>query len=221
MYDAIIWDWNGTLLDDVEVSLEIVNEILGDHSLSPLTAERYRQIFEIPARVYWERAGLDLTKVSFSTISARFCAAFEERLERIPLHPGAEQILESLRASGVRQFLLSSTEHESLQRMVGRYGIREYFEVIQGMHDTLARGKLEAVQDLADRVGLERSAVLMVGDTSHDADLAGRLGLECVLLAAGHQSSSRLASSGRHVVETFEGLRGFIESSISQAGAPR
>jgi phosphoglycolate phosphatase len=64
-WTSVVWDWNGTLLDDVQLSLDIINEILSEQGITALTANRYREIFDIPASVYWERAGLDLHKIPF------------------------------------------------------------------------------------------------------------------------------------------------------------
>ncbi len=59
-YASVIWAWNSTLLDDVDLSLGIVNELLSDHGVPPLTLSRYKDIFDVPVSLYWERAGLDL-----------------------------------------------------------------------------------------------------------------------------------------------------------------
>jgi phosphoglycolate phosphatase len=94
-YDTVIWDWNGTLLDDVALSLSIVNELLFEHNLPRLSRERYGEIFDFPVRLYYERAGLDLTLVNFETISGEFCSRFEARLKSAPLFPAVNRTLEN------------------------------------------------------------------------------------------------------------------------------
>jgi phosphoglycolate phosphatase len=52
-YQNIIWDWNGTLLDDVMLAINVVNEILRDHDKQALTHERYLEIFDFPVKHYY------------------------------------------------------------------------------------------------------------------------------------------------------------------------
>ena len=140
-YTAVIWDWNGTLLDDVQLSLDIVNEILAEQGLAALTVHCYREIFDIPASVYWERAGLDLQSIPFEALSLAFCARFEQRVHTAALFPGVRHVLHTLRQCGLAQFLLSSTEHHALLRMLTAFQLQEAFDGIHGMTNTLAQGK--------------------------------------------------------------------------------
>ena len=191
-YDAVVWDWNGTLLDDVELCVEIVNELLFENGISALEADRYKEIFDFPVRLYYERAGFDLERLDFSRLSVDFCTRFEERLDRAPLFPSAARVLDGFAQIGSRQFVLSSTEHEALGRMLRRYGIDGYFEAMQGMENTLAEGKITGGHALIERFGLDPKASLLIGDTLHDAEVAESLGMDCLLISSGHQSHARL-----------------------------
>ena len=71
-YETILWAWNGTLLDDVELALSVANNILTDHGVEPLMREHYTQIFDFPVQRYYERAGLDFSTLSFEAVSEIF-----------------------------------------------------------------------------------------------------------------------------------------------------
>ena len=58
-YTNIIWDWNGTLLNDTELSIKCINTLLKRRSLPLLSAEQYREVFGFPIREYYQRIGLD------------------------------------------------------------------------------------------------------------------------------------------------------------------
>lgn len=193
-YRAVIWDWNGTLLDDLALSVEIGNELLAERGLPALTNERYREIFEFPAQRYWERAGVDFARESFAALSRRFAARFEQRLHRAALFPEVPGVLAALRARGLRQLVLSGTEHGQLQRLLLRFGIASAFEHAQGLGDTLARGKLGAGRALLRATALDPSRTLLIGDTAHDAEVAAALGVDCLLVSAGHQAHERLCA---------------------------
>jgi len=205
-YECVIWDWNGTLLDDLTLALSVVNELLREYSVEELTLSRYREIFDFPVRDYYERAGLDLGKHDFHEISEKFCSRFEERLHLARIFPAVPSLLESIRESGSRQFVLSGTEQNALGRMMRRYGIAELFDATQGLGDNLAAGKVTAGRELVQRCRIEPDRTVIIGDTTHDAAVAKELGMECLLLASGHHSQERLSLLGLPVFDSLETL---------------
>ena len=205
-YTSIVWDWNGTLLDDVQLSLDIVNEILTEQGIAALTVNRYKEIFDIPASVYWERAGMDLQAIPFEAVSLAFCARFEQRVHTAALFPGARHVLHQLRQRRIAQFLLSSTEHQALMRMLMAFQLQDAFNGIHGMANTLAFGKFGGGRVLLDIYDLQRHRTVFIGDTTHDAEVASALGAACILLSTGHQSRGRLVEAGCPVVDSCEEL---------------
>jgi len=205
-YETVIWDWNGTLLDDVTLSLSIINELLSEHTLPQLTRERHREIFDFPVRRYYERAGFDLTHLNFETVNGEFCRRFETRLHLASLFPAVNRILETVNQSGARQFLLSSTEHHALKRMVKSLGLDSSFDAAKGLADGLARGKLNAGRELVDQFQIEARSAVLIGDTAHDAEVADSLGVDCMLISAGHHSHERLSRLNHPVFSSLESL---------------
>jgi len=209
-YHTVIWDWNGTLLDDVALALGIANQIFADHGVPPLTQERYVQIFDFPVRSYYERAGLDVSRLDYEALSKFFCDEFEMNLSRSALFPSVSGILSAVKKDGKRQFILSGTEHESLCRMIARFQLVENFEGIKGMSDSLAHGKISAGQELVDEFRIEADGALMIGDTTHDYEVAAALGMDCVLLSTGHQSHERLAGLECSVFSSLTELHDYL-----------
>jgi phosphoglycolate phosphatase len=205
-YDAIIWDWNGTLLDDLVLALAVVNELLTEYGVPALTPARYKEIFDFPVRSYYERAGLDLERHDFHQISEKFCARFEDRLHLARLFPAARAILEAAHGAGTRQFILSGTEQDSLDRMMKRFGLTSIIESAQGLPDKLAGGKFVAGRQLIERCQIESGRSVLIGDTSHDADVARELGMECFLVESGHHSRERLSRLGLPIFPSLDAL---------------
>ena len=205
-YDAIIWDWNGTLLDDIDLCIDIANELLSAHRLPVLTWERYREIFDFPVSLYWERAGLDLDCVDFVALSREFCGRFEERLDETRLFPEALPVIEEVAGLGIEQFILSNTEHGSLLDMLRAKSVHDRFAGVQGMQDTLARGKQAGGRNLMALHCLRPERTLLVGDTSHDFDVAAELGIDCVLVSTGHHSHDRLSALECNVLRSLDEL---------------
>ena len=205
-YETVIWDWNGTLLDDVTLSLAIINELLSEHSLPKLTRDRHREIFDFPVRRYYERAGFDLTHLHFETVNGEFCTRFEARLHLASLFPAVNRTLETVNQSGARQFLLSSTEHHALHRMVKRLGVDGSFDAAKGLGDGLARGKVNAGIELVHQYQIDPQSSVLIGDTAHDAEVADSLGMDCLLISSGHHSHERLSSLNHPVFSSLEML---------------
>ncbi len=209
---AVIWDWNGTLLDDVELSIHVVNDILDDHALPRLTRERYLEIFDFPVQRYYERAGMDFNEVDFDALSLHFRRTFEARLDESALFDDVAPTLTTLQTRRVRQLLLSGTEHELLQRMIGRFGIGAAFEEVRGQSDGHARGKLETAAELLERNALDPDTTFFVGDTTHDGEIATALGAQCVLLSTGHHHRQKLEATGWPVVDSLAACIEFLET---------
>jgi phosphoglycolate phosphatase len=157
-------------------------------------------------RLYYQRAGLDLDRHDFHEVSDKFCTRFEERLHLTRLFPDARAVVQRIFESGPRQFILSGTEQHALQRMMHRFGLEEIFNSTQGLEDNLAAGKLEAGRQLVQRCRIQPDRTLLIGDTSHDAEVARSLGIDCFLLTCGHHSQERLSRLGLPVFPSLEAL---------------
>lgn len=205
-YESVIWDWNGTLLDDIDVCVEVANEILEEHDLPMLSIDRYREIFDFPVTAYWERAGMDLSRVDFETLSNRFCRQFERRLHRMPLFDAARDVLELIRERGHEQFVLSNTEQTALIDMLEEKQVRHLFADARGRRDSLAHGKTGVGARLISDHALVPARTLMLGDTLHDLEVAEELGIDCVLVSTGHHSHRRLQASGATVISSLDAV---------------
>ncbi len=215
-YHTVLWDWNGTLLDDVALSLAVVNDILADHGLEPLLRNRYLRIFDFPVQRYYERAGMDFSKVSFEAVSEVFCRAFERRFGEAGLFPAAGNTLSTMRKEGKRQFVLSNTEHAALGRMLNRYGLTEVLDGFRGNGDELARGKVAGGRQLLRDHGIDPAGTVLVGDTRHDLEVAEAIGVDCVLVSTGHHAHDRLTGLGCPVCPSLDA----VSRALSGAARP-
>ena len=84
---CIIWDWNGTLLDDLQMTMLCINELLEEYDLPSLTIPRYRQIFRFPVKDYYELAGFDFAQESFEVLAQKFISNYYSHLSEVSLYP--------------------------------------------------------------------------------------------------------------------------------------
>ncbi len=198
--EVAIWDFNGTLIDDVDPVVRSVNVQLAKRGLPLLTIERYREVFGFPVADYYRKIGLDPEVESMSELSTEFHDAYVPGLMDCPLHDGVVDVLERFKEQGVRQFVLSAMEEELLRLAVERLGIRGYFVGIYGLEHLKGDSKISRGRDLLEDFDIEPSTALLIGDTDHDVEVAETLNLSAALVACGHQSEERLRSTGYRVV---------------------
>ncbi len=211
---SVIWDWNGTLLDDVQVSLKSVNEALQARGLPLITETFYREHFDFPVRDFYEKLGINFSRDNFDEMSERFLQIYFRNLGKASLHKGARETLTFLKENGVRQYVLSAMEQGRLEKMLRDYGLISFFDDIAGSRDIYADGKLAAGRELLARRNIDTFSAWMVGDTTHDLDVAKSLNLRCVLLACGHQTRRRLKKVHTYVFSDFFELKAFFSSLL-------
>jgi len=209
---AIIWDWNGTLLDDLDICILGINQYLRDRHLKELDRKLYREVFDFPIQKYYSRIGFDFDQESFEALSVQFLDTYFKNFHRSQLFYYAVEVLEYFKQKNYRQFILSAMERRDLKNSVAYFDITHYFESITGSEDILAQGKAEYARLLMKNFNLHVSSTCLVGDTLHDQEVADRLKIPCILVAAGHQNFERLNVNHNHVVRNLEEARKAIES---------
>jgi phosphoglycolate phosphatase len=192
----ILWDWNGTLVDDLELCIEIVNQMLMRHGHPVVDRARYRALFDFPVRGFYERLGFDMNGDAFAALSREFIGEFHRRRDEQRLHPGVAEMLAAVRDSGRQQSILSAHEERTLREIVSLLGIEMHFAQVAGLDDTHARGKIERGRSLVTALAVPPREMVLVGDTLHDLEVARALGIDCVLVAHGHHDAERLRASG-------------------------
>jgi phosphoglycolate phosphatase len=190
---VIIWDWNGTLLNDTDICVSCMNRVLEKRGLELLDVPRYREIFTFPVIDYYLKAGLDLNKEAFEIPAMEFIKLYHESLHSADLFPCVKDVLKSFKNRDYYQAVLSAMEHESLEASLKDKGVFPYFDIITGINDHYAHSKLEIGKELMGAIHFKRSEMLLIGDSLHDLEVANELGIECVLVANGHQSYERLS----------------------------
>lgn len=202
----IIWDWNGTLLDDVDVVVGVMNTLLGRRGLPTLTPDSYRDVFGFPVRSYYEAIGFDLDREPFDVLADEWIAAFEGQWRTARLQEGALDAISTLTRAGIGQSVLSAAQQATLEAQAAHFGVDTHFERLVGIDDHHAESKLAHGRAWMAELAVDPAEVLMVGDTEHDFEVARELDIQAVLVADGHQSHERLVRCGVPVVESLEEL---------------
>ena len=206
-YKHIIWDWNGTLLDDTWLCVEGINKSLEKRSLQTITKEIYRKVFSFPVEDYYERLGFDFNKEPFEVAGDEFVAYYAKCFHKVKLHKQVSSALGALEIAGFSQSILSAGKQEYLDQWVKVHGLSEYFMIIRGIDNQYARGKIELGITFIKELPYEKDEIVMVGDTVHDSDVADAMGIDCLLIDHGHMGNKKLKTTGRKVFSNIEHIR--------------
>lgn len=210
-YECVIWDWNGTLLDDVDACLNVMNEILSKRDLPALSADRYKDIFCFPVKNYYDLLGFDYSIEPFEEISVEFISEYQKESMSSKLNMDSIPALEFNKANGIKQVILSASKLENLKEQVEHFGIENYFDKLLGLDHIHATSKVDIGKKWLAESGYEKDEVILVGDTIHDFETACGIGCDCILLSNGHQSRKRVSALGVPVIESLLELKRYLE----------
>lgn len=197
---TILWDWNGTLLDDVWTGTAAMNAVLKKHGL-PLLRDiaHYREVFGFPISDYYEKLGVG--GELFPITSHEWMDEYNACEGRCLLRAGAMEALEAFRNAGWRQVVLSASKLDNLLKQMQRYDILPYFDAVLGLDHIYATSKVAIGQEYLRTQAIDPKDCVMIGDTLHDAEVARALSCRCILCAGGHQARRVLEEAGCEVVD--------------------
>lgn len=202
----ILWDWNGTLLDDLWLCLESINSLLADRELPTLDQSSYHKIFGFPVQDYYAKAGFDFTREDFKIPAKQFIDLYYAKMASCQLQDGAKKLLRLFHREGIRQYILSASETEVLEQLIKDHRLDPYLSGIYGLNDHYAAGKVAIGKRLMIENSLNPSETVLIGDTIHDREVAQSLGVRVILFTGGHHPAYRLEESGIQLVDKLESL---------------
>ncbi|NQU33405.1 MAG: HAD family hydrolase [Bacteroidetes bacterium] len=199
----IIWDWNGTMLNDAELCVACMNTVLRKYQIEEIDVVKYRSTFTFPVKDYYEAIGFDFEKIDFEIPAMEFIVQYYTKIGEADLHKDTVDVLKLFKEKGLKQFALSAMEHNNLVSSLTDKGIIKFFENVSGINNHYAHSKLEMGQEMMKSLSVESKDILMIGDTIHDFEVAQRLDIDCVLVSNGHQSKERLLEATPFVVSSL------------------
>ena len=139
-YKHIIWDWNGTLLNDLQLTVSAMNQVLLKRSMPYLSEDHYLDIFTFPVIDYYKRLGFDFEKEPFTISGSEFIDRYNKRAEEAVLHDDALTTLNAFRDYGMTQSILSASRQDYLDDLITHHQIRDYFIKVLGIDNHYADG---------------------------------------------------------------------------------
>ncbi|NQU53786.1 MAG: HAD family hydrolase [Bacteroidetes bacterium] len=204
---TIIWDWNGTLLNDLDFCITTINTLLEKRNLTLLNHQTYKEVFSFPVKDYYQTIGFDFSKEEFAIPAREFIDLYDGDVKNCNLHESAIEILSHFQKKGTRQFVLSAMKQNMLEQTLKHNSIFNFFEGVFGLDNHYAVSKIERGKQLLSEFNIEKDKSWIIGDTNHDFEVAEHLGIKCILVSDGHQSEERLKDTGAVVISELNQLK--------------
>ncbi|MCJ1677035.1 haloacid dehalogenase-like hydrolase [Streptomyces sp. APSN-46.1] len=203
----IVWDWNGTLLHDIDAVIAATNASFAELGFAPITLETYRDLYVVPVPKFYERLmGRLPTDEEWLVMDETFHRHYWTAAEDAGLAEGARELLAQWSGAGATQSLLSLAPHDKLVPLVRIHGIDGHFVRVDGRvgpsHTTKA-GHLVRHMAAMEATGVTAARTVLIGDAVDDALAAAHVGARAVLYTGGSHSRASLESAGAPVVDTL------------------
>ncbi|MFF5775158.1 HAD family hydrolase [Streptomyces californicus] len=204
----LVWDWNGTLLDDTYAVVRATNAAFAEVELEPITPEQYREMYTIPIPRFYERfLGRLPTEAEWERMDGVFHRYYAEQRTACGLTAGADELLHAWQRAGRSQSLLSMYGHEQLVPVVRGYGIEPRFVRVEGRRGPSGGSKAlhmeRHFEALAGVDGIVPENAVVIGDALDDAVAAAHVGARAVLYTGGSHSRRSLEGAGVPVVDSL------------------
>ena len=183
---TVYWDWNGTLINDVDICVDLTNGFLRKKGIATISKDFYLKSFTIPVVDYYKKLDIEKFGVSFDEITDSFVSGYNSKRHSLPLYDGAKRILKTLNTKNITQVVLSAAHTDELNFQMKHHNITGYIDHVSGASNYDAGCKLERGQSLKKTFG----SGVMVGDTIHDIEIGKKMGLTTVWVSEGHQCFS-------------------------------
>lgn len=206
MIKNIVFDFNGTLVDDLDVSIDALNECIKKYlvDVELVSKERYLEIFRFPVGPLYQELGFDFTKIDYNELANFFISYYESRaFNECKLFDEVIPVLKSLKSEGFKLYILSASYIDLLIEMLKKYGILEYFDGLVALENKHGGSKIERGKVYFKENKIDPSECVMIGDTVHDIEVAHELGMDCISYDKGHNSHSKLKSINQKVISSL------------------
>jgi phosphoglycolate phosphatase-like HAD superfamily hydrolase len=200
----IVWDWNGTLLDDLRVVIEAVNLSMGAFGFDPIDEKGYRDHFTRPVRAFYDSLlGRVIDDDEWDRLNQGFHDHYVTLVPTARLAPDAREALSSVEERGWSQSLLSMSPQDYLESVVQGAGIDGHFAAIDGLSGPTGGTKAEHLEEHLSRLGVGNEATVVIGDTPDDATAARHVGVSVILYDGGSHHLPTLEEVGAPIAHTL------------------
>lgn len=210
MIKNVFLDFNGTLIDDIDLCLMLLNKVLKEQNKPEVSLERYKEIFTFPIKRYYELAGIDFEIESYDSLSIKFINGYQKASLSCNLFDGVTDTIKYLKSHGINVYILSASEKNNLKEQCDHFGLTPLVDDVLGLDNIHAASKVSLAVDYINEHKMKKEETIFVGDTLHDEEVAKAVGVKSILIPNGHQAKNILESGTSLIFDDFKDLKKLV-----------
>lgn len=193
-FELLVFDWDGTLMDSTAVIAASLQAACRDLGLPVPSDESARHIIGLGLHDAMAHVLPDVDPVEYPRIVERYGSHFRQADPATPLFPGAEEALRALRAEGYLLAVATGKSRRGLDRALAKTGLQAVFHATRCGEEAGSKPNPAMLHALIDALGASAPTTLMIGDTTHDLQMAINAGVAGVAAAYGAHPRAQLAA---------------------------
>jgi phosphoglycolate phosphatase len=207
MIRNIIFDWSGTLVDDLPAVWKATNYVLTQAERNEITLEEFRAEFCLPFTGFYERF---IPHIALPQLETWFHSRFKQVQDSVCELPHARDFLEFCRAKKIRTFLLSTVHHDHFTVQCGTTGFGKYIDKpYVNVWD-----KRQKIHQILEENDLKPHETLFIGDMQHDIETARHGGIHSCAVLTGYNTLQQLRKAEPDlIVEHLGELRDILQQN--------
>ena len=207
-YELVIFDWDGTIMDSTGLIASCIQAACREMGLAVPDEAAAKWVIGLGIAQSMERVAPGLDASRTREFADRYRGHFLARDHEAPLFGGIPGLLEDLRGRGLRLAVATGKSRRGLGRALASSGLAPFFEATRCADEGFPKPHPDMVLRILDETGVEASRAVLVGDTTHDLELAANAGVDAVAVTYGAHGEALLRErAARHYAGSVEELR--------------
>ena len=212
-YSLVVFDWDGTLIDSAGTIVECIQQSARDMGLPVPDAERARHVIGLGLHDSLRIAVPDLAVQDYRDFAALYRKHFLAREDAMSLFPGVPELIEELRAEGRMLAVATGKSRRGLDRAFAASGLGRHFAASRCADETDPKPHPAMLLELMAELEVGAEGAVMIGDTSHDLEMARSARVDAVAVTYGaHPAASLRALEPRSCVASVEELKHWLRN---------
>lgn len=213
-YDLIVFDWDGTVMDSTAIIAGSIQAACRDLGLPVPSDEAARYVIGMGLAQALRHAVPDAPEAMWEPLAERYRYHFLAQDQAIPLFPHAEATIAELHDKGHWLAVATGKSRKGLSRALESSGMGRYFHATRTADETHSKPHPAMLLEIMDELGMPRERVLMVGDTTHDLQMALNAGVDAIGVTHGaHEEAQLLALKPLALLDDFAGIRDWLRQN--------
>ena len=213
-FELIVFDWDGTLMDSATTIVAAVQAASRDVGLAVPTDSQTRHIIGLGLADAMAHLFPQLDPAGYQAVADRYRHHFLGGVEKVTLFEGVRELLTELSAAGFLLGVATGKSRSGLERDLDATGLKPLFHATRCADESFSKPHPAMLLEISEELGVSVAATLMIGDTTHDLEMACNASISGVAVSYGaHPREHLLARQPIACVDSVAGLRAWIAAN--------